>query len=89
MNYNISAIDITKIVHAFITDYEFQLRNVRNCANNTTVKYIKNFNKIIKICLANDWLDKNPFANYTSEVIEVERVYLTEAELQSINLCHL
>ena len=25
-----------------------------------TVKYIKNFSKIIKICLANDWLEKNP-----------------------------
>ena len=82
--YNISDIDITKIDHAFITDYEFWLRSVRNCANNTAVKYIKNFNKIIKICLANDWLDKNPFANYKSKVKEVERVYLSEEEIQSI-----
>jgi len=44
--YNISDIEITKIDHAFITDYEFWLRSVRNCANNTAVKYIKNFNKI-------------------------------------------
>jgi site-specific recombinase XerD len=82
--HNVSDIDITKIDHAFITDYEFWLRSVRNCANNTAVKYIKNFNKIIKICLANDWLDKNPFANYKSKVKEVERVYLTEKEVQSI-----
>ena len=82
--YNVSDIDITKIDHAFITDYEFWLRSVRNCANNTAVKYIKNFNKIIKLCLANDWLEKNPFANYKSKVKEVERVYLTEAEIQSI-----
>ena len=82
--YNISDIDITKIDHAFITDYEFWLRSVRNCANNTAVKYIKNFNKIIKICLANHWIDKNPFANYKSKVKEVERVYLTEDEIQSI-----
>ena len=82
--YNISDIDITKIDHAFITDYEFWLRSVRNCANNTAVKYLKNFNKIIKLCLANDWLDKNPFANYKSKVREVERVYLTENEIQSI-----
>ena len=82
--YNISDIDITKIDHAFITDYEFWLRSVRNCANNTAVKYLKNFNKIIKLCLANDWLDKNPFANYKSKVKEVERIYLTEEEIQSI-----
>ena len=82
--YSISDIDITKIDHAFITDYEFYLRSVRKCANNTAVKYIKNFNKIIKLCLANDWLDKNPLANYKSKVKEVERVYLSEVEIQNI-----
>ncbi len=82
--YNLKDIDITKIDHAFVTDYEFFLRTVRKCANNTAVKYIKNFNIIIKICLANEWLDKNPFVNYKSKVREVERVYLSEDEIQSI-----
>lgn len=82
--YNVSDIEISKINHSFITDYEFYLRSVRNCANNTAVKYIKNFSKIIKICLANDWLEKNPFANYKSKIREVERVYLTETEIQDI-----
>ena len=82
--YNISDINIEKIDHAFIMEYEFYLRSERKCANNTAVKYIKNFNKIIKLCLANDWLYKNPFANYKAKVKEVERVYLTEAEIQSI-----
>ncbi len=82
--YKISDIEISKINHAFITDYEFYLRSVRNCSNNTAVKYIKNFSKIVKICLANDWLDKNPFANYKSKVKEVERVYLSEVEIQNI-----
>lgn len=82
--YNISDIEISKINHAFISDYEFYLRSVRNCANNTAVKYIKNFSKIIKICLANDWLDKNPFANYKSKIKEVERFYLSEEEIQNL-----
>lgn len=82
--YKVTDIDILKIDHAFITDYEFYLRTVRNCANNTAVKYIKNFNKIIKICLANNWLERNPFANYKSKVKEVERVYLSEKEVQEI-----
>lgn len=82
--YKISDIEISKINHAFITDYEFYLRSVRNCSNNTAVKYIKNFSKIIKICLANDWLEKNPFANYKAKVKEVERVYLTDDEIQTI-----
>lgn len=82
--YNVSDFDIENIDHAFIADYEFYLRSVRKCANNTAVKYIKNFNKIIKICLANYWLEKNPFANYKSKVKEVERVYLSEDEIQNI-----
>ena len=82
--YKLSDIEISKIDHAFITEYEFYLRSVRNCCNNTAVKYIKNFNKIIKLCIANDWLDKNPFANYKSKVKEVERVYLSEGEIQNI-----
>ena len=82
--YKISDIEINKIDYAFVTDYEFFLRSVRNCANNTAVKYIKNFNKIIKLCLANDWMDKNPFDNYKSKVKEVERFYLSEDEIQSI-----
>jgi site-specific recombinase XerD len=82
--YKLKDIDILKIDHAFVTDYEFFLRTVRKCANNTAVKYIKNFNKIIKICLANHWLDRNPFANYKSKVKEVERVYLSEEEIQEI-----
>jgi site-specific recombinase XerD len=82
--YQISDIDITKIDNAFVCDYEFYLRSVRNCSNNTAVKYIKNFNKIIKICLANNWLDKNPFSNYKAKVKEVERVYLSETEIQEI-----
>jgi hypothetical protein len=82
--YNISDVELEKIDHAFICDYEFYLRSVRKCANNSAVKYIKNFKKIVKQCLANAWLSQDPFANYKSKVKEVERVFLTETELQQI-----
>jgi site-specific recombinase XerD len=82
--YKVSDIEIDKINHAFITAYEFYLRSVRNCANNTAVKYIKNFSKIIKICLANNWIDRNPFSNYKAKVREVERVYLSQEEIENI-----
>jgi site-specific recombinase XerD len=82
--YKVSDIDITKIDHSFITEYEFYLRSEKKCANNTAVKYIKNFGKIIRICIANGWIDKNPFVNYKSKVKEVERVFLVEEELQTM-----
>ena len=58
--YAISDISINKIDYAFVTEFEFYLRSVKKCNNNTAVKYVRNFRKIIKICLDNDWLDKNP-----------------------------
>jgi hypothetical protein len=82
--FNVTDIDIRSINHAFITEYEFYLRSVRNCNNNSAIKYIKNFGKIIRICLANGWLDKNPFANYKAKVKEVERVFLNDGELKTI-----
>jgi len=76
--YNVSDIEIKNIDHAFITEYDFYLRTVRKCNNNSAVKYIKNFGKIIRICLANGWITKDPFANYKTKVKEVERLFLSE-----------
>ena len=82
--YSVSDIDIKDIDHAFITEYEFFLRSVRKCANNTAVKYIKNFKKIIKLCISNGWLDKDPFVNYKAKIREVEREFLSQDEIQTI-----
>lgn len=80
--YQIDDIPLSKLNHSFIADFDFYLRTVRNCANNTTVKYIKNVKKIINICLSNGWLDKDPFLNYKTKLQEVERDILTQTELQ-------
>jgi site-specific recombinase XerD len=82
--FNISDISINKIDYAFITEFEFYLRSVKKCNNNTAVKYVRNFRKIIKICLDNDWLDKDPCGRYEGKMKEVERDFLTEEELRRI-----
>jgi len=82
--YNLTDINIDKIDHAFIMEYEFYLRSERKCANNTAVKYIKNFHKIINQCLANGWLNKDPFSNYKAKVKEVVREFLSEAEIEQM-----
>jgi len=82
--YNVSDISINKIDYAFVTEFEFYLRSVKKCNNNTAVKYVRNFRKIIKICLDNDWLDKDPTTRYEGKMKEVERDFLTEEELLKI-----
>lgn len=82
--YQLSDIDIKLVDHEFITNYEFYLRSERKCANNSAVKYIKNFGKIIRICLASGWLDKDPFLNYKAKVKRVNREFLSQEEIQII-----
>jgi integrase len=82
--YKVSDIDIKQIDHDFITNYEFYLRSERKCANNSAIKYIKNFGKIIRICLASGWLDKDPFVNYKAKVKRVDRIFLNREEIQAM-----
>ena len=83
--YGITDIDITKLKHEFVTDLNFYLRTERNCNNNSAVKYITNFRKIIRICIANGWLIRDPFINFKVKVKEVERTFLSEEELQTMH----
>lgn len=82
--YNVQDIDVREINPAFVANYEFWLRTVRKCENNTTVKYIKNFQKIINIYIANDWMTKNPFINYKSKLTPVIPNFLDENQLKII-----
>ncbi|MBC7410028.1 MAG: site-specific integrase [Arcicella sp.] len=82
--FHVSDIGINKIDYAFVTEFEFYLRSVKKCNNNTAVKYVRNFRKIIKICLDNDWMEKDPTTRYEGKMKEVERDFLTEEELNRI-----
>ncbi|MFV0566972.1 MAG: phage integrase SAM-like domain-containing protein [Flavobacteriaceae bacterium] len=82
--YKVSDISIKRIDHQFITDFEFYLKTVRNCGHNSTIKYIKNFKKIVRIALANGWIAKDPFLNYKVRLKEVERQFLSEEEIQDM-----
>lgn len=82
--HKISDIDIRKIDHQFITEYEFFLRTTRKCNNNSAVKYIKNLKKVIKRCLANGWLVRDPFANFKAKIKVVDRPCLSEEQLYTL-----
>lgn len=79
--YKCSDIDIEKINHSFIQDYDFFLRTKKQCANNSALNHIKILKKIIRICLANDWIQRDPFVQFKGKVTEVEREFLSEEDL--------
>jgi len=80
--YNVNDIDVKEIDHDFVVSYDFYLRSVRKCANNSTVKYLKNFKKIVRICIASGWMVNDPFVNYKAKVKVVDRLFLNNEELQ-------
>jgi site-specific recombinase XerD len=82
--YKVDDINIEGINHEFIMSYDFYLRSERKCANNSTVKYMKNFKKIILMCIDNGWLDKDPFIKYKPKIKVVARDYLTKEELETM-----
>ncbi|WP_316839267.1 site-specific integrase [Pedobacter gandavensis] len=82
--HKVSDVEIKEINHAFISDFEFYLRTENSCANNTAIRYLKNFGKIIRICLNLKWIDNDPMFGYKLKSKPVERPFLSEEEIQRI-----
>jgi site-specific recombinase XerD len=68
----------------FITRFEHYLKTKKIGNQNTTMKYITNFKKIMRIAFANNWVNKDPFYHWKAKWKKVERDVLTELELRTM-----
>ena len=75
---------VKKIDFKFITGLEFYLKSVKRLEHNTTIKYIVNFKKIIRIAYANEWITKDPFFHWKAKWKTKEKQYLTQPELDAL-----
>ena len=75
---------LDEVSRQFIEDYEFWLKTEKKCCHNTATKYLKNFKKIIRIALENDWIKKDPFAYYRFKLEETDPEFLTMDEIKII-----
>jgi site-specific recombinase XerD len=82
--FKLNDINIKKLNFEFINDYDFYLKSVKNCSHNTTMGYIKKLKKIVRQCVAKDWLAKDPFMSYKISLRETHRAILSEDELQTM-----
>lgn len=83
--YKTEDIAISDLDYEFISEYAFWFKTERNCAHNTTLKYLSNLKKIILICLKKGWLAKDPFLEFKMTRKEVKRVVLSQEELEMIS----
>lgn len=79
--YNLEDINLQHLQYAFVTDFEHFLKVVRKCNHNSTLKYIRNFRKIINLSVKNDWLDRDPFKAYQVKLRDTKRTFLNRDEL--------
>ncbi|RXG19712.1 site-specific recombinase XerD [Leeuwenhoekiella aestuarii] len=77
-------IPLREIDYQFISGFEHYLKSEKNCAHNTATKYIVNFKKIMRIALANQYIDKDPFFHWKSNWKTKEREFLTSDELNKL-----
>jgi len=82
--YKTDDIPVEDVDHKFITGLEYYLKTEKGCAHNTSIKYITNFKKIMRIAYANDWISKDPFFNWKARLKTVDREFLSEEEIQNM-----
>jgi len=82
--YGKDDIPLNNLNENFIRQYEAFLKTERGCSNNSAVKHLKIFKKVIRIALANDWIQKDPFASIRFRMDEVHVDFLTMEELQTL-----
>jgi len=83
--YQVKDIDMRNIDIAFLNEFDYYLRSEKSCANNYTVKMIKNLGKIINISLENGHIQTNPFGFYKGRTKKVDRYFLNQEEIQIIS----
>lgn len=65
----------------FLTDFEYYLKTERKLGQATINKAIQRFRKPIRIAVAENYLDKDPFMLFKAKRVKKEIVFLTKDEL--------
>lgn len=83
-------IPLSHLSYKFLMDFDMFLRNhvpgenQKPCSNNTVMKHIERFRKIISMAIKNDWLKQDPFIKFKPTFVKKDRGFLTEEELAVI-----
>jgi hypothetical protein len=83
-SYGKDDILLSEINSQFITDFDFYLKTVRKCQQNSSLKHLKNLKKVIRIALANDWIRKDPFFGIQFKHAETNIEFLSHEELETL-----
>ena len=75
---------LSEVNGQFVNNFDFYLKTVRKCQNNSSIKHLKNLKKVVRIALANDWMKKDPFYGIQFKHEETHVEFLTQEELEKV-----
>jgi site-specific recombinase XerD len=84
---NTTDVFLSQLNYKFLTDFEMYLRthvpgeNQKPCGNNTVMKHIERFRKIVSMAVRNEWMKLDPFMKFKPTFVKKDRGFLTETEL--------
>ncbi|PZW42713.1 site-specific recombinase XerD [Mesonia algae] len=84
--YKTSNIFLKQIDYKFLIDFETYLRSQPDLHNNGVMKHIERFKKVMRLAMDLEWIDKNPTSRFKLRFEPVDMVYLTQGELEKIQL---
>jgi site-specific recombinase XerD len=82
--YGIEDLPVIDINKDIFERFELYLRTEKKCANNTTVKYIRNFNKIVRLAVEKGWIASSPYKEIGLKLEEIDKPFLSQTELDSL-----
>lgn len=82
--FNQDDILLKEVNGELVRAFDLYLKTEKGCAQNTVIRYMKCFKKVINLAIANEWINKNPFAGIKFHEVEVIKDILTQNELNKI-----
>lgn len=82
--YGVDDLPLSDFTGEVIRAYEVYLKTEKDLCQNTLIRYMKALKKITNRCLANDWIQKNPFAGIKFREDPTGPEFLTLEEVDRI-----
>lgn len=86
--YGVDDLPLSDFTGEVIRAYEVYLKTEKDLCQNTLIRYMKALRKITNRCLANDWIQKDPFAGIKFREEPTEPEFLTLEEVDRIYNCN-
>lgn len=86
--YGVDDLPLSDFTGEVIRAYEVYLKTEKDLCQNTLIRYMKALKKITNRCLANDWIQKDPFAGIKFREEPPEPEFLTLKEVDRLYNCN-